>query len=109
MADFVAHNDSRDRGLANQALEAMYLSMRVFLEYNSPKKTLDLSQPFPLWVKRLMIFQVERCEEEVLKDRVNVTASRLKSRIDNSFKIDKKAKRATIFRSERSHFNTFIG
>src|SRR5690606_35211520 len=76
IADFVAHNDNRDRGLANQALETMYLRMRFFLEYNSPKETLDLSQPFPLWIKRLMIFQVEKCEEGVLKERFNVTASR---------------------------------
>ncbi|MDK8462745.1 hypothetical protein [Marinobacter sp. SS13-12] len=90
IADFVAHNDNRNKGLANQALETMYLRMRFFLEYNSPKKTLDLSQPFPIWIKRLMIFQVEKCEEEVLKERFNVTASRLKSRIENGFKSDKK-------------------
>lgn len=92
IADFVAHNDHRDRGLANQALETMYLRMKFFLEYNSPKKVLDLSQPFPLWVKRLMVFQVDKCEEGILKEKFNVTASRLKSRIENSFKSDKKAK-----------------
>lgn len=106
IADFVAHNDSRDRGLANQALETMYLSMRFFLEYNSPKKTLDLSQPFPLWIKRLMMFQVDKCGEEILKEKFNVTASRLKSRIENSFKIDKKAKIAQ-YKDGKLSENTF--
>ncbi len=92
IADFVAHNDNRDRGLANQSLETMYLRMKFFLEYNSPHKTLDLSKPFPLWIKRLMIFQVDKCDEKVLKEKFNVTASRLISRIENSFKSDKKAK-----------------
>ena len=106
IADFVAHNDNRDRGLANQALETMYLRMRFFLEYNSPKKALDLSQPFPLWIKRLMIFQVEKCEDEVLKERFNVTASQLKRRIEKSFKSDKKAKIAQYKAGELSE-NTF--
>lgn len=90
IADFVAHNDNRDRGLANQALETMYLRMKFFLEYNSPKRTLDLSQPFPLWIKRLMTFQVDKCDERVLREKFNVTGSRLKSRIDSGFKVDKK-------------------
>ncbi|WP_456490079.1 hypothetical protein [Marinobacter nauticus] len=106
IADFVAHNDSRDRGLANQALETMYLSMRFFLEYNSPKKTLDLSQPFPLWIKSLMMFQVDKCGEEILREKFNVTASRLKSRIENSFKIDKKAKTAQ-YKDGKLSENTF--
>lgn len=47
IADFVAHNDQRDRGLVNQALEHMYLSMRFFLDYQGEnKKQLDISESF---------------------------------------------------------------
>lgn len=34
IADFVAHNDARDRGLANKSLETMYPRMKYFIEYN---------------------------------------------------------------------------
>ncbi|MEI8654298.1 hypothetical protein P4S57_17195 [Pseudoalteromonas sp. Hal273] len=92
IADFVAHNDQRDRGLANQSLETMYLRMKYFLEYNSPKKSLDISSPFPLWIKKLMVLQVNKFKESVLKEKFNVTQQRLKSRIENAFKDDKKIK-----------------
>jgi hypothetical protein len=96
IADFVAHNDQRDRGLANQSLETMYLRMKYFLEYNSPKKSLDISSPLPLWIKRLMVLQVNKFKESVLKEKFNVTQQRLKSRIENAFKDDKKNKTATL-------------
>lgn len=106
VADFVAHNDKRDRGLANQSLETMYLRMKYFLEYNSPKKTLDLSLPFPIWIKRLMKFQVEKCDEENLRKKFNVTRQRLVSRIDSAFKEDKKDKVA-LYRQGKLSATTF--
>jgi len=95
ISDFVAHNNLRDRGLANQSLETMYLRMKYFLEYNSPKKTLDLSSPFPIWIKRLMKFQVDKSDEASLRSKFNVTKQRLISRIESAFKNDKKRKIAT--------------
>jgi hypothetical protein len=89
IADFVAHNDQRDRGVINQSLETMYLRMKFFLEYNSPKKSLDLSKPFPSWIKRLMKYQVDKCNEKDLIQKFNVRKERLKSRIDNGFKDNK--------------------
>lgn len=103
IADFVAHNDQRDRGLTNQSLETMYLRMKFFLEYNSPKKTLDISSPFPLWIKRLMLLQVSKFKDSVLKEKFNVTQQRLKSRIDNAFKEDKKNNLATLKDGKLSH------
>lgn len=92
ISDFVAHNDIRDRGLANQSLETMYLRMKFFLEYNSPKKSLNLGSPFPLWIMHLMKHQIEKTEESALRGKFNVTRRRLSSRIDNGFKVDKKKK-----------------
>ncbi|HDY7526498.1 TPA: hypothetical protein RQJ54_004464 [Vibrio vulnificus] len=96
IADFVAHNDARDRGLANKSLKTMYLRMKFFLEYNSPKKFLDISSEFPLWIKRLMLLQVDKFDENNLKDKFNVSKERLKTRIDNGFKEDKQAKTAIL-------------
>lgn len=106
IADFVAHNDKRDRGLANQSLETMYLRMKYFLEYNSPKKRLDLSSPFPIWVKRLMKFQVDKCDESQLREKFNVTKQRLVSRIDGAFKEDKK-KKVVIYKQGKLSSETF--
>lgn len=95
VADFVAHNDNRDRGLANQSLETLYLRMKYFLGYNSPKKTLDLSSPFPIWIKKLMKFQVLKCDEVELRNKFNVTKELLVNRIDTAFKDDAKNRTAS--------------
>lgn len=91
-ADFVAHNDARNQGLVNQSLEAFYLSFKFFLEYGHQQKELDVSKPIPLYIKKLMKYQVDKCKPEQLKKDFNVTRDRLKSRIDNYFKDDKKTK-----------------
>lgn len=103
IADFVAHNDARDRGLANKSLETMYLRMKFFVEYNSPKKSLDISSKFPLWIKRLMLLQVDKFDEKSLKDKFNVSKQRLKNRIDIGFKEDKKAKTAILKKGKLSN------
>lgn len=92
VSDFVAHNDNRDRGIANKSLETMYLSVMFFLEYTSPKKNLDIGSPFPLWIKKLIKLQVDKSDPNTLKEKFNVTKDRLKSRIDNGFKDNKKNK-----------------
>lgn len=90
-ADFVAHNDARNKGLLNESLEAYYLSYKYFLEYAYQKKRLDLNDPIPLYIKKLLKFQVDKCKPHVLRDKFNVTPERLKARIDTLFKDDKKS------------------
>jgi hypothetical protein len=96
IADFVAHNDARDRGVTNKSLEAFYLNMRYFCEYVSQDVSLDISKPFPSYVKQLMKFQVDRSNEQELRAEFRVTRERLKSRIDFLFKEDKKSKTAYL-------------
>lgn len=92
-ADFVAHNDARDRGLLNESLQAFHLSFKYFLEYGMPgARSLDVSKPIPIYIKKLMKYQVDKCKPEDLREKFNVTRERLKSRIDNLFKDDKKNK-----------------
>jgi hypothetical protein len=92
IADFVAHNDLRNKGITNQALQAMYYSIKYFIEYVSPKRSLDIGEPFPLWIKTLIKYQIRKIDETKLKAEHNVSASRLISRIDSGFKDDKKNK-----------------
>jgi hypothetical protein len=96
ISDFVAHNDLRDRGLTNQSLQAMYYSIKYFMEYVSPKKSLDVTSPFPVWIKTLIQYQIDKIDENKLKAEHNVSRARLKSRVDNGFKVDKKNKTAVI-------------
>lgn len=96
VADFVAHKEIRDKGITNQSLEAFYLSFKYFSEYVSPKKSLDIGAPFPAYIIKLMRYQVDKCDEARLRQEFNVTKSRLKSRIDNLFKIDNKARTACL-------------
>ncbi|WJV61896.1 hypothetical protein PCO87_18915 [Pectobacteriaceae bacterium C52] len=106
MADFVAHNDERDSGVATESLEAFYLSIKYFLEYVSPKKTLDIGTPFPLYVKKLMKYQIDKCKETELKENFNVNKARLKSRIDTIFSEDRKNEIA-IMRKTKISADTF--
>lgn len=96
IANFIAHSDERDRGITNRALEAFYLSLRYFLEYVSPKIGLDISKPFPLYVKRLMKYQVDKSDERTLRESFNVTKQELKTRIDKLFKEDKRNSTACL-------------
>ena len=86
IADFVAHNDTRDRGLTAQSLEGMYLSIKYFLEFNSNSKKLDIAQPFPIWIKKLMIYQIEKADEVKLNEQYLVSRERLKTRVNKGFK-----------------------
>ncbi|KAA0972786.1 hypothetical protein [Pseudomonas sp. ANT_H12B] len=91
-ADFVAHNDARDRGLLNESLENIYLSFKYFLEYAMPDaQALNVSNPIPIYIKKLMKYQVDKCKPEYLREKFNVTPEKLRSRIDTFFKDDKKS------------------
>ena len=91
VADFVAHNNIRNKGIVTQSLEAFYLSFKYFFEYVSPKRALDIGRPFPTYIVQLMKYQIDKCNEIDLKEKFNVNKARLKSRIDKLFKIDKKS------------------
>jgi hypothetical protein len=96
VADFVAHKEIRDEGVTNQSLQAFYLSFKYFSDYVSPKRALDIGMPFPAYIIKLMKYQVDKCDEARLRREFNATKSRLKSRIDNLFKIDNKTRTACL-------------
>lgn len=106
IADFIAHPDERNKGITNESLEAFYLSIRYFTEYISTKKKLDLSQPFPEYIVKLMKYQIDKCSNDDLKEKFNVRKDRLKARIDTMFAIDRKSGRTSV-KNEKMLRNNF--
>lgn len=96
LADFIAHPDVRDKGLVKDSLEAFYLRLRFFIEYQSPKSILDLRKPFPSYIIKLFKYQIDKCEPRALRDKFNVSPERLKSRLDNMFALSGKEKSASV-------------
>ncbi len=96
VSHFVAHNDTRNQGTTTQALEAFNLSFKYFSEYITENCTLNIGEPFPNYIIKLMKFQIDKSKEDELRNKFNVTKNRLKSRIDKNFKIDKKTKTAFL-------------
>lgn len=90
LADFVAHNDKRNKGITTSSLESIYLSFKFFNDYcKSSTCSLDIGNPFPIYVKKHMKYQIDKCDETYLKEEFNVTKQSLKSKIDNIFSEDK--------------------
>jgi len=89
IGDFIAHNDERHKGITVESLEALHLSLRFFYDYVTSRKQFDLFSPFPVYVKKHMKYQVEKCDEERLRKEFHTTRQRLKSNIDSLFKDDK--------------------
>ena len=74
----------------------MYLFAKYHYEYERQNKILDVTQPFPLWIKKLMKYQVERANEEVLLRDYALTKEKLKRQIDTAFEDDGSTKTACL-------------
>lgn len=96
IADFVAHNDIRNKGLTNESMEAFYLSIKFFCEYVSTNKSLNIGDPFPMYIKRLMKYQAMKADAKALLKEFRVSPPSLVKKIDTHFKDDKKAGTAQL-------------
>lgn len=90
VADFVAHNDERNKGIVNESLEAFYFSIKYFIEYVTDKTPLEIINPFPLYIKKLMKYQIDKCKERDLINKFKLNRIKMKSLIDNLFSENKK-------------------
>ncbi|MBD1856663.1 MULTISPECIES: hypothetical protein [Leptolyngbya] len=108
IADYIAHNDLRNQGITYCSLEAFYLSQKYLMEYTLSSLGLDITIPFPSYIKKLMKYQVDKCDEQQLRNRFNATKGGLKSKIDNLFKDDNKRKMACLRDSKISRSNLEI-
>ena len=82
----------RDRGIINTSLQAMYYNFKLLADYVMQKKLVDISKPFPIWIKHLVKYRVDQIDERKLKKGFNLSRKTLKSRIETGFKDDKATK-----------------
>ncbi|EPW8658436.1 hypothetical protein ACM7V1_21365 [Pseudomonas aeruginosa] len=82
-ADFVAHNDVRNKGVISAHLDAFYLQLKFFGEFSYQQKPVDLYGDMPKYLIRLLKYQVGLLSDEEVKGR-NTTRERMNSQIDNS-------------------------
>lgn len=90
VANFVAHSDARDRGLAQQSITAFVDSIQYFQEYISEKRPLVLAEPFPAYIYRLFLSQAHLSDERRLKAEYRMSRATLIKKIEANFSMDKK-------------------
>lgn len=100
VANFVAHSDARDRGLAQQSITSFVDSIQYFQEYVSEKRSLDLSTPFPAYIYRLFLSQARLSDEGHLKAEHKMSLSTLIKKIEANFSVDKKAGTCSLRRGK---------
>lgn len=96
IADFVAHADARDKGLARDSMTAFADAMRYFIEYQGTNAALDVTQPFPAYVYRLFLSQTRQADEAHLKAAYKLSHASLIKKIENNFTLDKKANTCAV-------------
>ncbi|MDH0737323.1 hypothetical protein [Achromobacter spanius] len=96
VANFVAHSDARDRGLAQQSITAFVDSLSYFREYISEKRPLDVRAPFPAYIYRLFLSQARLSDEGRLKAEHRMSQATLIKKIETSFLFDKKNRTCSL-------------
>lgn len=91
IANYVAHSDARDRGLAQLSMTAFVDSFRYFTEYAGANRQLNIGQPFPGYVYRLFLSQISLVDEGELKAKHRMSRSTLAKKIVGGFVLDKKS------------------
>lgn len=96
IADFVAHPDVRDKGVACRSMTAFADAMRFFVEYVGAKRPLDVTQPFPAYVYRLFLSQAKLSDERELRARFHMSHATLINKIESNFVADKATKMRSL-------------
>jgi hypothetical protein len=66
VANFAAHADLRNRGLACDSMTCLADGARLLFQYD-PRQKLDLTKPFPVYIRRLWRTHTEMANEGDLK------------------------------------------
>ena len=90
VANFVAHSDARNQGLAQQSITAFVDSIQYFQEYVSEQRPLDIGAPFPAYIYRLFLSQARLSDERRLKAEYKMSHTTLIKKIEDNFSINKK-------------------
>ena len=98
VADFVAHNEQRDQGRSHEAIEGLYLRMKFFGLYQTShtRTKFDLEKPFPIWIRRLIILQVKKFEDDDFYKNFKKTKKQIESLVMKAIKIDDKKGEAKV-------------
>jgi hypothetical protein len=91
LANFVAHSDARDRGLAQRSITGFVDSIQYIQEYVSEKRPLDLGEPLPAYIYRLFLSQAHLSDERRLKAEHRMSRATLIKKIEANFSMDKKS------------------
>lgn len=89
--DFVAHNDKREKGIINDAMDGVFLKLRLFAEYSLDNKSLDILGELPRYFKRLLKQTLARAPSDHLKQELGVSVDTAASVVENTI-IEDKAK-----------------
>jgi hypothetical protein len=90
MGDFVAHNDKRNQGEFSATILGTFLEFRFFTEYIYPQKELRLNDPFPEYIKNLIIYKIDTSNEADFTNLFNTSKLQAKNKVEQIFRIDKK-------------------
>lgn len=96
IANYVAHSDARDRGLAQLSMTAFVDAFRFVVEYPCANRQLNIGQPFPGYVYRLFFSQISMVDERELKAKHGMSRSTLAKKIEGGFVLDKKSGTCSI-------------
>ncbi|WP_454440985.1 hypothetical protein [Vibrio bathopelagicus] len=96
VADFVAHNDERDKGILKSEFEAVALGVKFINEYKPAKNQLELDKGFPSWVKKHLTYELDKTPVEEVKAKFGCSKKSLEAKIDKAIKVNNKTKIATI-------------
>jgi hypothetical protein len=92
IADFIAHNTIRNKGITQETIESFYLRIQFYRDYQQYNLALDISKPFPAYIIKLMKYQIGMASDIILWERYHLTKKRLINLIDSVFKENKSHK-----------------
>jgi hypothetical protein len=95
IGDFLAHSNAREKGITKEFIERLFLMTKYWFAYLTPPRTLNISNPFPIFVKRLMWLQVDLCKPAELRQKFKISPDSLKGLINKLFKENKITKMAS--------------
>ncbi len=101
-ADFVAHNDERNKGLVNESLDAFALSFKYFQEFlKTGENLLPIFDDFPNYVKNLLLYQVGKFSDEDIKERLSMTRHQLRELVRDVVRKGSKPGTCTVRQSTK--------
>jgi hypothetical protein len=88
VADLVAHNSQRDKGIAVEAIHRAYLTLRFLTDY-PPTDPFNIRKPFPSYVRDLIVVQLKNSPPGVIKNRFRASRESLAQEITKRLPVDK--------------------